>query len=309
MRRKFILVLSFLLLLYSTSQAGEKKPLVALIDFTDETPNKMAIDPEDKVDINKVYLSEVMQVIRELTEKSDLFELLPHNTVTEAMKTQIGKEAIARRYDRFSSVRLGKMLGVDAIFTGEILHFEKNIIPRDFIIDGLDISNRAADVVIRARLINANNGERLAEVSGSGNADESVLRTMTAAIANRLSSGFLNATNRSVQQILRELMLADIKINKEYVPLSHSKSAMETTDFTVVKTEGNYIYINAGRTKDVSIADLFNIMKKDNDGNMRHVAIYSVSKVEPDSSQLILIEPKGAQGTILIGDKAVRKTR
>jgi len=308
MIKKIVTVL-LILLLCTSSQGSEKKPLVALIDFTDETPNKMAIISDDKVDINKVYISEVMQIIRELALKSDLFELLPQKTVSDAMKTQIGKEAVARRFDRFSSVRLGKMLKADAILTGEIVNFEKNIIPKDFTIDGLDFSKRVADVVIRARLINAYNGVILADITGSGNADENIIRTMTAAISSRLSTGFINATSRSAQQILMELKLADIKINKENVPLSQHQNAADNSDFTVVKTEGQYIYINAGRNKDVSIADLFNILKKDNAGELRPVAVYSVSKVEPDSSQLVLIEPKSAQGTITVGDKAKRKKR
>ena len=309
MCKRLISVLLFMLLICTSSLANEKKPIVALIDFADETPNKMAINPDDKVDVNKVYLSEVMQVIRDLTIKSELFELLPHNTVANVMKTQIGKEAIARRYDRFSSVRLGKLLGVDAILTGEILQFEKNVISKNFAIEGLDFSNRVADVVIRAKLINAYNGDRIAEVTGSGNADENVLNTMTAALTNKLSSGFLSATNRSAQHILLELKLADIRINKNQASLPRNQSTAAITDITVVKAEGNYIYINAGRNKDISLADLFNILKIDNAGDFRPVAVYRVSKVEPDSSQLVLVEPTGIQGTIRVGDKVVKKTR
>jgi len=300
-----ILLIAFLFC--SHSNAGEKKILVALIDFADETPNKMAITPGERTERSNVYLSEVMQIIRELTEKSGMFELLPHKTVREAMNTVIGKEAAARRYDRFSSARFGKMLGVDAIFTGEIVQFEKNTIPRDLTINGLDFSKREKDVIIRARLINAYNGTELADISGAGTADENVLETVSAAVVNKLSIGFLQATKISVMKILKELSSADIKIDKEYVPAP--TNILDMINYTVTKTEGKYIYINAGLNRSVCVTDLFTILKRDDSGNLKPSAVYSVSTVDLNSSKLVLLEPNEALGTVLVGDKAQRKTR
>ena len=299
-----VLLLFFLCL---TGYAGEKKILVALIDFIDETPNKMAITPGENAEPSNVYLSEVMQIIRELTEKSDMFEILPQKAITEAMKTEIGKEAAARRYDRFSSARLGKMLGVDAILTGKIVQFEKNIIPRDFTINGLSFQKSEGDVVIRVRLINAYNGMEIADITGTGIADENVLETVSAAVVHKLSIGFIQATKISAMKILRELASSDIKTDKEYIPAP--PSIVDMMNFTVVQAEGQYIYINAGLNRNISVADLFTILKKDEAGNLTPVAIYSVSSIEHNSSKLVLIEPMEALGTILVGDKAQRKIR
>ena len=295
----------FLIILCSPGYAAESKILVALINFTDETPNKMILSPGERDERNDIHLSEVMQIIWELTEKSGLFKLLPQKTVEEVMKTQIGKEAVARRYDRFSSARLGKMLGVDVILTGEIVQFNKNTVPRDLTINGIDFSSRVDDVVIKARLINAYNGMEILNVSGSGVADENVLESVSAAVVNRLSIGFVQATKISVMQILREIGSADIVINKENY--SSSKSFVDMIDYTVVKTEGKYIYINAGRSKDISVADLFTIMKKDERGRFIPVAVYMVSMVELNSSQLLLVEPADESGLVLVGDKAQRR--
>ena len=303
------LVLLLLVSLCSPSLAGNKKIFAALIDFSDETPNKMILTPGEKIERDNIYLDEVMKIIRELTEKSGLFELLPNNTVTNAMNTDIGKEAAARRYDKFSAARLGKLLGVEAILIGEILQFEKNIIPKNFTINGLDFSNRVDDVVIRARLINAYNGTELADVTSTGNADENLLEALSAAITNKLSAGFYQATSISILRILRELESADIKIKKENAPIAHPLKVAETTNFIIVKTEGDSIYINAGRDKGVSIADVFIIMKNDSVGNLRPVANYSVSMVGSDSSRLVPIDPKGSPEKILVGDKVQRKTR
>jgi uncharacterized OB-fold protein len=311
MRKRIIFVFLILIMLCPLSQADEKKILVALIDFTDETPNKMAITIDEKTESNKIHMSKVMKIVRESTEKSGLFELMPYKNVAEAMNTQIGKEATARRYDRFSAVRLGKILEVDAILTGEIIQFDKNIIPKDFNINGLDFSKRINDVVIRARLINAYSGEEIVGVIGVGDADENVLEAISATITNKLSAGFLRAVNISILQILRGFESADIRIEKEndatrYRP---DRSVAESAYYSVIQTEGNYIYINAGRNKDVSIADLFNILKDDGAGNLKLAAIYSVSMVETDFSRLILVESKEALEKVNVGDKVQRKTR
>ncbi|MCL1875897.1 MAG: CsgG/HfaB family protein [Synergistaceae bacterium] len=289
------------------SQAIERKMLVALIDFTDETPNKMALTPDDKSESNKIHISKVMKVVRETTEKSELFELLPYENVMKAMDTQIGKEAAARRYDRFSAARLGKILEVDAILTGEVVQFEKNVIPKDFIINGLDFSKRVEDVVIRVRLINAYNGVDLVDVIGAGNADESLLETISATISNKLSIGFLRAVNFSTLKILKEIESADIIINKEYSP--SFQSVADEAFYSIVRIEGNYIYINAGRNRNVSIADLFTVIKDDGAGNHKPAAIYSVSMVERDYSKLVLVEPKGTEVKVYVGEKVQRKTR
>lgn len=294
-------------LLCPMSHAAERKYLVALIDFDDKTPNKMAITPGERPEQGIGHLSEVRQVIRELTEKSGIFELLPHETVANAMNTDIGKEAAARRYDRFSAVRLGKMLGVDAILTGEIVQFEKSVITKDFTINGIEFTKRVGDVVIKAHLINAHNGVQLTESTRAGVSDENVLETVSAVVENKLSAGFLQATRTSVQLILRDLGSANIKIDKEYVMAQ--PGIEDIMSFTVLKCEGNCIYINAGRNRDVSIADLFNILKRDAAGNLKAVAVYRVSMVGHNSSELVLVEPNEALGTILVGDRAQRKTR
>ncbi|MCL2146456.1 MAG: CsgG/HfaB family protein [Synergistaceae bacterium] len=307
MKRILFTVLSLVFLFCSISQSDENKILIALIDFADETPNKMALTPDKPTENNKVNLPKVMQIVREQTENCGLFELLPQETVEEAMKTQIGKDAAARRYDRFGAARLGKMLAADALLTGEIIQFEKSVIAKDFTINGLDFSKRTGDVVIRIRLINAYNGIELADISCSGDADENVLESISAAVSNRLSIGFQQATVMCIQNILEELESADIKIDKEYTPIQLSQNNAETINFTVVKIEGKYIYINAGRDKDVSIADLYFIVKEN--GALDPETIYSVSKVGRDSSQLVLVEPKDAEGIVKVGDKVQRKAR
>ena|GEM_PF-3120737 len=306
-KRILFLVFLFAFLFCSFSQADESKILIALVDFADETPNKMALNPDRPTEATKVNLPKVMQIVRELTENSGLFELLPQETVAEAMKTQIGKEAAARRYDRFSAARLGKALVVDAILTGEVIQFEKNVVAKDFTINGLDFSKRIDDVVIRVRLINAYNGVELANITGSGDADENVLESMSAAITNRLSAGFQQATINSMQKILGELESAEIKIDKEYTPFQLSQNNAETMSFIVVKTEGKNIYINAGFDKGVLIADLYIIVKEK--GAMNPEAVYSVSKVGRDSSQLVLVEPNDAEGRVNVGDRVQRKAR
>ena len=307
MKRILFFVLLLMFLFCSISQADEDKILIALIDFADETPNKMALNPENPTEANKFNLSKVMQIIREQTENCGLFELLPQETVAEAMKTQIGKEAAARRYDRFGAARLGKILDVDAILTGEIIQFEKSVVAKDFTINGLDFSKRIDDVVIRIRLINAYNGVELANITGSGDADENVLESISATISNRLSIGFQQATIFSIQKILKELESASIIIDKEYTPLQLSQNDVETTSFTIMRTEGQYIYINAGLDKGISIADLYFIVKEIDPQNPE--VIYSVSKVGYDSSQLLLVEPKDAEGRVKVGDKVQRKAR
>ena len=207
-----ISVLLFLVLLCPAGYAAEKKILAALIDFADGTPNKMSLTADENFELSNAHLAEVRQIIRESTEKSGLFELLPRETVAEAMNTQIGIDAVARRYDRFSAARLGKMLGVDVILTGEIVHFGKDTVSGNLTISGLDFSDRTDDVIIKAQLINAHNGEELANVTGRGTASENVLDTMSAAAANRLSTGFLQATRASILRILREFETVDIKI-------------------------------------------------------------------------------------------------
>jgi hypothetical protein len=302
----------FLLLTFSiclASYADEKKFLLALIDFADETPNKMAIMPNEKTEDSKASLSEVMKIVRDITEKSELFELLPHKAVAEVMNTQIGKEAAARRFDQFSAVRLGKVLGVDAILTGEIVQFEKNVIKKDFFINGLDFSNRIEDVVIKARLINAHTGKKLAEITGTGNADENLLETISAVITNRLSYGFQQAVTKSTLIILKELESANIIIDKEHTPINNAQIIAESSSFTVIKTEGKYIYINAGRNKDVSIMDLFVVLKGGDAGGLTPAVVYRVLKVDPDSSQLLLVESTEAQGAVRVGAKVKRKTR
>lgn len=293
------------------SQADKKEILVALIDFTDETPNKMAITLDEKAESNKVNMSQVMKVVRETAEKSDLFKLLPYKNVMEAMNTQIGKDAAARRYDRFSAARLGKILKVDAILTGEVIQFDKNVIPKDFKINGLDFSKRFGDVVIRARLINAYSGEELVDATEGGDADENILETISASISNKLSIGFLRAVNSSMLRILKEFESTDIKIDKEYTASQHrrSQNAEGMAYFTVVRIEGNHIYIDAGRNKDISIADLFSVFRDDGAGNLKPIAIYSVYMVGKDYSRLAPVEPKGAEGKVNVGEKVQRKTR
>jgi hypothetical protein len=195
--------------------------------------------------------------------------------------------------------------------TGEILQFEKSFMPKDFTINGMDFSKRVGDVVIRTRLINVHNGAVLADVIGSGNADENVLETISAALENRLSIGFLQATNISILQILREFKSADIKISRVHSPhhIHPERNIVETASYVIVKTEGNHIYINAGRNVGVSIADLFVILKDDGTDNVKPVAIYSVSMVETNYSRLVLVEPKEAPGTVKVGAKVQRKTR
>ena len=310
MGKKFISVLLFAFALCSPCHAGEKKILVALIDFADETPNKMLITPGEKAEDGVAHFSEVMRIIRESAENSGLFEFLPHEAVAKAMATDIGKEAAARRYDPFSAARLGKVLGTDAILTGQIVQFEKNTIPTDFniTINNMDFSNKGNDVEIRARLISAKSGAELANVTGAGFADENILENVSAAVGGRLSAGFAQAVKISALKIFRELGSADIRTD-EYAPPPILERAADITNFTVVKVEGGgkYIYINAGRNKGVSIADLFAILKNDAAGELKPVAVYSVSMVEVNSSKLALVEPEDAASSILVGDKAQRK--
>jgi len=305
-----ILVLLFCVTLCPMSHAAEKKIRVALIDFADETPNKMAVTIDEKSGSNKIQMEKVMQVVKETTEESGLFELLPHDDVAAAMTTQFGKEAVARRFDRFSAIRLGKILGVDAILTGEIIQFDRNFIVKDITINGLDFSKRIDDVVIRARIINAYNGIELANATGYGNADENILETISTTISNSVSIGFLRAVNESIQRILTEFKSADIKVVSDDValPSSQEKSDSKPVFFTVVKIEGNSIYIDAGYDKNVTIADLFTVLKEDG-GNLIPAAIYSVTMVGTDFSRLDLVEPKKPQGKVLVGDKIQRKTR
>ncbi|MCL1940913.1 MAG: hypothetical protein FWG09_03145, partial [Synergistaceae bacterium] len=303
-------VLLFLITLCLAAYADEKKILVAIIDFADETPNKMLMAPSEKTEDGRAHFSEVMRIIRELTENSGLFELLPYETVAKAMDTDIGKEAAARRYDPFSAARLGKALEADVILTGQIVRFEKNNMPAEFniTINNLDFSNKGNDVVIRARLISAKSGAELADITGAGFADENILENVSAAVVNRLSAGFTQAAKISVLKILRELGSTDIMIDM-YAPPPLSERASDITNFTVVKTEGGgkYIHINAGRNKGVSIADLFTVLKNDAAGELKPVAVYSVSMVDINSSRLALVEPEDAASSILVGDKAQRK--
>jgi hypothetical protein len=131
---------------------------------------------------------------------------------------------------------------------------------------------------------------------------------MSAAVGSRLSAGFAQAAKVSVLKILRELASADIMLDI-HTPPPLSERAADITNFAVVKTEGGgkYIHINAGRNKGVSIADLFTVLKNDAAGELKPVAVYSVSMVDINSSRLALVEPESAAGSVLVGDKAQRK--
>lgn len=284
MLRKSIYVILSLLFLCNSATAADKKMRVAVIDFSGNTPNEIPI-------------REIMDIINDSISSMDIFQLVPKETVEKSLGSNLGFDAKARNFDPFSAARLGKTLNADAFLMGEVNLFEKNPINKGTVIkiDGVDISERGADVALKAKLIDARSGAVLAEAGGSGRANDSVINDVTAFIEGSLTHAYIAATRTAAVQIAKGLQ------ESLEVPSTRVSGLPELTRYTILKVDGNSIYINAGFER-VSIGDIFEVVSSKGNGEV--LAAAKLVEASSNGSRLEIIKKTG---DISIGDKAVLK--
>lgn len=279
-------------------EKAQKKLRVAVVDLVNKTPNHIPIE-------------HIMKLFYSRLKAADLYDLIPRDEVKKCIRdTDVGKEAAARRFDRFSAVRFARVLSADAILAGSIPHFERvsTASPLPFSVNGLDFTGRHTDVVFEARLILAENGLVAATVEGGGKADEDAVESMTGVLNDGLTPAFNNAVKRASDALAANLKSADLKPE---LPQT-AEPAQSDADFYVVKSDKKAIYIGAGTSKGVSVGDYFIISAVKKNGGKEDlvpIAVARVTEAEQDAARLELTEPAKAKNSLIkVGDRAQRKT-
>lgn len=283
MFKKFIFAFFVLFFVCSVSGAAEKKMSVALVDFRNDTHQDIPVQL-------------IMDVMKQTIISADIFTLIPDNEVKKMLESSVGFDAKARTFDAFSTARFGKALGADAVLIGRIFLFEKNRIPQEISlkISGYDFSRNGADVAIDVKLLDGKTGATIATATGSGKASEANLEGVVSFLTNTLSPAFLHATQVAALRLVNDLkgLLA--------VPIRPVAPA-ESPRFVITQIDKNKFYINAGRNRDISIGDAFEIYSN------RESKVIGLAKiVELDLTSARLEVVGKTLSDVAIGDRAVR---
>lgn len=197
------------------------------------------------------------------------YRVIERNAIQKVLNEQ--NFSNSDRVDPSSAAKIGKILGVDAIITGDITQFGRDDQSKDFggkaiggytgmALGRLGSTKSKAVVAITARLIDANTGEVLASMQGRGESSRSSNNLLAGgagggnAAVGGMSMGSSNfaqtiigeATSASVTQLAQGLEAATSKFGvAEAIPVSG----------LVADVSGGDIVINVGSSAGVHVGD------------------------------------------------------
>jgi curli biogenesis system outer membrane secretion channel CsgG len=196
------------------------------------------------------------------------YRVIERNAIAKVMSEQ--NFSNSDRVDAASAAKIGKILGVDAIITGDITQFGRDDQSKNYgalagglaggALGHLGTSKSKAVVAVTARLIDANTGEVLASVQGKGESSRSsnnllaggagtgggAVGGMGMGSSNFAQTIIGEATEDSIKQLAQGLEGASDKFAAaEVVPVSGM----------VADVSGNDIIINVGVSAGVRVGD------------------------------------------------------
>jgi curli biogenesis system outer membrane secretion channel CsgG len=161
--------------------------------------------------------------------------------------------------------KIGKLLGVQVIFTGSITAFSIKKTGGSFM--GVSASSGKAESKLDVRMIDTNTGEILLAVDGHGDKKMGGVGFYGTGFEQNYDEGVASEALRpAVQEVTRKVLAESGKL-ANLAPVAGAGKILE------VKEDGNKIYIDGGAENGIQVGDVYAVYRvtdeiKDEDGNV-----------------------------------------
>lgn len=253
----------FLLLLADTA-SGQQKKRVAVLSFDDASVRSSSAAALGSSHDVGASLADVL--VKELLE-GGRYSIIERRAIDQVLKEQ--NFSNSSRADAKTAVAIGRLLGVEAIITGSVLHFgveEKEVsvgsgtlgrVTRGVIGGGRRL-NRTAKVDITARMIDTTSGEVLTAASGSGESSKASVG------GTGYATGAIDMTSSSFRgTMLGEAVTSAARTVAASLNEFGSKLASAPVAYSglVADVSGKSLIVNVGKLKGVQIGDTIEITR------------------------------------------------
>ena len=190
--------------------------------------------------------------------------------------------------------KIGKLLGVQVIFTGSITAFSLKRTGGSFM--GVSASSGKAESKLDVRMIDTTTGEILLAAEGKGDKKMGGVGFQGTSFEQQYDEGVASEALRPAIQQVTQKVLAQAERLAHLAPVAGSGKILD------VKDDGSKIYIDGGAEGGVNVGDVFSVYRvtdeiKDEDGNV-------LDRIEGKIGEIVVttVNPRSAVAQKRSGD-------